>query len=508
LNTGAGVASVKLRGLQLRGRTLVRDPWILAAPAAGFALRLVHLGTAPFWLDEVITAEWMRLPWTQVVAIPLHDNHPPLYFLLLKVWTLVAGDSTWALRLPSVIASAAAIPLVAVAAGAFAGRSAGRWAAWFAGLSPYLVQHGQEARMYALVACLAAGNLVFFARWVRDPASRLGTGFVLTALGLVASHYYSIFFLGGEILVVLALWRRPLRSWLPATAVTSAIAATGLCAAMLVASHKAGGSYDLGSLALPGALWALIAGYAALPDSAELHAVGAQAVTGFLPFAVVGSIPVAVTVLVALRGLDREARLALLVPFGVVVAVPFLVHIALGVAVNPRYLMAAAPGLLVLLATGAARWRVAGGAITLVLAIGLGLHLAQPGHGREDTRSVGVWLDAHVPADEEILITSSEMKLLADYQWPSRRFRLYPPAGVVANPDNAAALAAAMPLPGPGRVVFVVGRSWLTDPSGALVRALQARCRACPGVRVKGIDVLCFEAPDGPVPAGDTSRGS
>jgi len=475
-------------------RPLIRDRWILAALVAGLGLRLVHLGTAPLWLDEVITAEWMREPWARLPGIVLHDNHPPLYFLLLKAWTRVAGASPWALRLPSALVSAAAIPLVAALAGALVGRPAARWAAWLAALSPYLVQHAQEARMYGLVGALAAGNLALLARWVRAPSGRLGPGFVVSALALAASHYYTVFFLGGEVLVLLVLWRRPLRSWLPAAAATAGIAGAGLLAAMLVASHKAGGSYEMGWLAVPGALWALVAGYAVLPDSAALHAEGARAAAGLLPFAVVGAVPAAACALASLRGLDRGARLALLVPCGVVLAVPFAVRLVLGVAVNPRYFMAGAPALLVILAAGAARWRLAGAALAVVLAVGLGLHLAQPGHGREDTRSAGAWLDAHVPANEEILVTSSEMALLADYQWPGRRLLLYPPAGVIATADNADALAAAMPMPGPGRAVFVVGRAWLSDPTGALVRALGARYRACPGVRVRGIEVLCFEA--------------
>lgn len=496
LDTGAGADSLDPGTFAIvTPRPLLRDRCILAAFVAGLGLRLVHLGAAPLWLDEVITAQWMREPWARLPGVVLDDNHPPLYFVLLKAWTLLAGTSPWALRLPSALVSAAAILLVAEAADALVGRPAARWAAWLAALSPYLVQHAQEARMYALVGALAAGSLALLSRWLRGPAGRLGPGFVLTALALAASHYYAVFFLGAEVLVLLVLWRRPLRAWLPAAAATAGIAAMGLLAALLVASHKAGGSYALGLLALPGALWALVGGYALLPDSAALHAEGARAALGLLPVAAVGAVPAAACVLAALRGLDRPARLMLFVPGIVVLAVPFAVHLVLGVAVNPRYFMAGAPALLVLLAAGAARWRAAGAALALVLAVGLGLHLATPGHGREDTRGAGAWLDAHVPRDEEILVTSSEMALLAEYQWPGRRLRLYPPAGVVATPENAAALAAAMPMPGPGRAIYVVGRAWLSDPGGALVRALRARYRACPGVQVHGIEVLCFARP-------------
>ena len=62
-----------------------------------------------------------------------------------------------------------------------ADRRAGRWAAWFAALSPFLVHHAQEARMYALVATLAAANLLALARFTTGRTARLGALFAVSA---------------------------------------------------------------------------------------------------------------------------------------------------------------------------------------------------------------------------------------------------------------------------------------------------------------------------------------
>src|SRR5690606_9510918 len=110
-----------------------------------------------------------------------------------------------------------------------------------------------------------------------------------------------------------------------------------------------------------------------------------------------------------------------------------------------------------------------------VMALATGRHLADPGHGREAVDRAGEWLDARVPAAEAVLITSFEMDLVARYHWPERRLRPYPPAGVRADAANAGALAAELPFSGADRVYYVLGRAWVSDPAGALRRALRER---------------------------------
>jgi uncharacterized membrane protein len=483
------------------GLPLRRDRWVIGATLAGAGLRLVHLGAAPLWFDETLTADWIRMPWGALLMRVLHDNHPPLYFVLVKAWMAIAGDSAWALRLLSVAVSLAVIPLTAALADALADRAAARWAGWFAALSPYLVHHAQEARMYALVSAFGAANVLLVARFLTGRTRALGPLFVVTALGLVASHYYTVFFLGGELLVLLVLWRRPLAAWLPAGVAAAGLAGAALLSAALIAKHSAGGDYALGVLALPGAVWSMVSGYVLMPDSEALHGAGARAALRYLPIAGAAAIPLAVVGIAALRRLDRTARLVLIVPLVTLLAAPFTVRLLLGVAVNPRYFMAGAPSLMGLLAIGASRRPLSGAAVGLLLAVALGLHLAHPGHGREDLDAAGAWLDAHVGADEEVLVTSEEMDYLAEFHWKGHRFRLYPPARVVATAATAPALAAALPFPASGRVVYVVGRAWLSDPADALQHELAARYAQCPGLEARGVRILCLEPA-----AGDAAR--
>jgi uncharacterized membrane protein len=486
-----------------------RDRWVLAALIAGLALRLFHLGAAPLWFDEVMTADWVARPWREMLALCLADNHPPLYFMLIKAVRALVGDTPWALRMPSALVGVAAIPCVAAAAATLADRRAGRWAAWFAALSPFLIHHAQEARMYALVGTLAAANLTALARFTTGRTAHLGALFAVTAVGLAATHYYTVFYLTGAVLA--AVWARPreLRGWLPAAAVASAASAGALLAAALLARPQAGGTYELGWFSMPGALWSLVAGYTLLPDTFALHAEGGRAALRYLPVAIVAAPVLAACVLLGFAALGWRSRLTLVLPIASTLLAPFAVHLVLAVAVHPRYFQAMAPAVLVLLGIGAAArarppWlaRAAGVAVGLVLAGATARHLTEPGHGREDIRAAGAWLDAHVPVAQPLLVTSSEMAYLARFYWAARPIVDYPAPRTVVGAVPAGDLVQHLPWRD-GRAVYVFGRTWVSDPEGALERDVQQRFASCGEFETRGIRIYCLDR----APAAEARAG-
>ena len=476
-----------------------RDPWVLAALLVGLALRLLHLGAAPLWFDEVMTADWVSRSWREMLALCLADNHPPLYFAVAKLAHDVLGASAWSLRLPSAVLGVAVVPIAAAAAATLADRRAGRWAAWFAALSPFLVQHAQEARMYALVATLAAANLLALARFVTGRTTRLGALFVVSAVALAATHYYAIFYLTGAVLCAIAVRPRELRAWLPEAALVSVTSAVSLLTAALVARHQGGGSYELGWFALPGTLWSLVSGYALMPDTFALHAEGGRAALRYLPVVLAATPALLVCAVLGLRRTDRRGRLALVLPCATALLAPFVIRLLLGLPVNPRYFQATVPAVLVLLAIGSTavtRWPglapAAGIGVGVLLVAGTGLHLAAPGHGREDVRGAEAWLESHVPRDQPLLVTSSEMAYLARYHWTDRQIVEYPSPRAVVTATSADEVAERLPWQD-GRAVYVFGRAWVSDPEGALENDLRQRFASCGRFETRGIRIYCLE---------------
>src|SRR5262249_14503210 len=163
----------------------------------------------------------------------------------------------------------------------------------------------------------------------------------------------------------------------------------------------------------------LISGYALMPDTFALHAEGGRAALRYLPVALAATPALLVCAVLGLRSTDWRGRLALVLPCATALLAPFGVRLLLDVAVHPSYLQATVPAVLVLLALGSTaitRWPglapAAGIGVGVLLVAGTIMHLSEPGHGREDVIGAQAWLETHVPRDQPLLVTSSEMAYL------------------------------------------------------------------------------------------------
>lgn len=109
------------------------------------AVRLIGLNQS-LWLDEAISANVSKnFSYSQIItSFSPSDFHPPGYYLMLKAWTGVFGNSEISLRMPSVIFSLATIYIVYLLGGI--------WPAMLTGFNPLLVYYSQEARMYSMAA--------------------------------------------------------------------------------------------------------------------------------------------------------------------------------------------------------------------------------------------------------------------------------------------------------------------------------------------------------------------
>ena len=126
------------------------------------------------------------------------------------------------------------------------------------------------------------------------------------------------------------------------------------------------------------------------------------------------------------------------------------------------------------------------------MVLGTAQHLADPGQKREAIKAAGEWLDANVPEEVEILVTSDEMASLVYYHWPERMFRLYPDRKTAVTEENVESIAEQLPFTGSDKVIYIFGRSWLSDPKGKLREELKSRYSLCQSTEVRGISIYCF----------------
>jgi uncharacterized membrane protein len=181
----------------------VRDrrtwPWLIFTAAAG--LLAWRLDQKNLWLDESMSWHLTTGSMAEVIRSTAMDIHPPLYYVLLKGWASIFGDSLAGLRSLSVVSGLIALGLMyrlgrrllpfGVACAAMA---------WYA-LSPHFISYGQEARMYAPAVAAVLGACLAYRRWV-DAGFESTPALVAYAACATAALYLHYF----TALVLVAIW--------------------------------------------------------------------------------------------------------------------------------------------------------------------------------------------------------------------------------------------------------------------------------------------------------------
>ena len=129
----------------------------------GLVLRLISLNQS-FWLDEATSGLVVRnFSLTEIVTkFSPGDFHPPLYYLILKVWSSFFGTSEIALRFPSIIFGLLTIYFVYLIGKELFNKKAGIIAGILLATSGLHIYYSQEARMYSLTALLVSYLVYLF----------------------------------------------------------------------------------------------------------------------------------------------------------------------------------------------------------------------------------------------------------------------------------------------------------------------------------------------------------
>lgn len=162
----------------------------------GLGLRLISLNQS-FWLDEATSGFITRdFSFTQIITrFSPGDFHPPLYYLILKVWGSVFGYSEIGLRSLSVVAGVASIYIVYLLARKLFNRQTALIASGLLATSGLHLYYSQDARMYVLASFFVLLAVYFFVKTIKEGGvgDYLGYGVFLTAA--VATDYMCIFML-------------------------------------------------------------------------------------------------------------------------------------------------------------------------------------------------------------------------------------------------------------------------------------------------------------------------
>lgn len=239
------------------------------------AARLWRLTTYSLRPDEIFSLQAARQSWSGLLTAVVKDViHPPVFYLLLKVWINIGGQSELWLRLLPVLTAIAAIwPFALLCRELKLRKSEMNVALTLMAVNGYLIYYAQELRMYSLLLLLTLCSLWCFVRFANAADNATKCLMVLTALNLllVYTQYYGWLVVGVEFLVLL-LWRR---SKLPSFSLSSAVLVLGFSpwalAVARVAAGRGGLSGNIGSFHRPQLADDLVGYYAML--AGPLHPV-------------------------------------------------------------------------------------------------------------------------------------------------------------------------------------------------------------------------------------------
>lgn len=161
---------------------------LLVATFIGAAfLRFYRLDGQSLWSDEGNSVALTRHSFADIAQRTAFDIHPPLYYWLLKLWTIPFGDSEIAVRSLSAVLGVGLVILTWRLGTRLFNQQIGGGAALLAAISPFQIYYAQEARMYMLLTVLATLTVLAVVELVESP----GWGWRGVFVGCVVAGLYT-----------------------------------------------------------------------------------------------------------------------------------------------------------------------------------------------------------------------------------------------------------------------------------------------------------------------------
>lgn len=206
----------------------------LTAVAALLGVRELDAG---LWIDEGLSYGIADRPLLDIPGVMRQDGSPPLYYMLLHVWTAVTGGRSEAtLHGLSLVFALLTVPVAFALARSLFGARAGWIAAALFATNPFVSQYAQEARMYALVMLL--GTVVcgtFVGAFLLARGRRWTVAFALAMAALLYTHNWALF-LGAGLALAWLLFSRDREGWV-AAAIIAVLYAPWLPTLLFQAQH-------------------------------------------------------------------------------------------------------------------------------------------------------------------------------------------------------------------------------------------------------------------------------
>lgn len=241
---------------------------VIALMLLASGLAFLRLEDREVTVDESVSISYAHESWVSLWHIVTRsDPNMSLYYVALKIWIGLFGDSVLAVRSLSVVAAVLCVPVVYAIGVRLFGVSAGLLAGLLMSTNVFFLQYAQEARSYALVTLLTALSTYFFLVEAERPGGWSRAGYVASSVLAFYAQFFVVWVLLVHVVTLAAAKGREAMSlsWLACYGVMTAFAAPMV---YVVLTHRTWGTIAW----LEAPHWrAIPATYAQLAGGSFLH---------------------------------------------------------------------------------------------------------------------------------------------------------------------------------------------------------------------------------------------
>lgn len=218
------------------------------------AARVWGMTASCLWFDEIFSVHAAEHSWNEILSfIALDLIHPPLFYVLLKLWIGIGGENLlWLRSFPVIVAVLAIFPFISLCRELKLDPGTRILALFFFAVNGSLIKYAQEVRMYSLLLFLSLFSMWLFARYFNKGKSLVPL--LLINVLLVYAHYFGWLVVVSEITAILIFQRTKWRGALAMFAVTLVSFVPWIAAIVQAARTGSGLGQNIGWMSRPGIL--------------------------------------------------------------------------------------------------------------------------------------------------------------------------------------------------------------------------------------------------------------
>ncbi len=145
------------------------------------------------WFDEAYTVGAVSNGFRDMIRGLTYDVHPHLYYIVLKLWSFIFGNSVIALRMFSAVFGVAAASIGYTHIRKDFGEEVGFWFSFLMIFSFSTLKYATQVRMYTFGIYLLALTAVYAWRYINGKSRKDRTLFLVFSILSAYTHYFAFF---------------------------------------------------------------------------------------------------------------------------------------------------------------------------------------------------------------------------------------------------------------------------------------------------------------------------